>query len=317
MTTELDRTALERDVRSHTRRSVARTLVAIVFGIGVILSAAFVVVLNLAEAVTKAQVEAMQKREQTVLARSQAAEAKAESEKREAVNDFFQWLTSSREVAARAFRLGIQVGLLSETAQSELANRAKVDMDDQDYTALTMEALGPKSPLLEFLVRKEKSGTPGFVVSLGRTGTITSQLEVGDNPVVDLAIPPDYESRFAWASMIDLSGNVFNISDGSVPVAESAAWTQSAEVAGVINGGFVRLTWSIRDVQDFPNGRLAFQVVDSGPSGPVLVTALFSSQPFARRPSIESLASFLGGLEELENTGVEIEAVYQILSISY
>ncbi len=144
-----------------------------------------------------------------------------------------------------------------------------------------------------------KVGPGGFFTRFGfgdRAGENPSgRYKVGDNPVIDIALPDNLNDGFLWVSVIDVKGVVYHLLPNlNRPNNSIASLREQAK------DGFVRVAYGIQEQE---TGKLAF-TVDGSTLGDSKIVAIYSENPLFSdlRPTTESVASYGEALEQARDT---------------
>lgn len=162
------------------------------------------------------------------------------------------------------------------------------------------EVLSPALCLIETALPETPSG--GFDVVFGfgdRAETNPSgRYFVGENPVIDIAVPGDVTDGFLWVSVLDVSGNVFHLMPNVSRPDNSVSALRNGQDGAIA----IRVAYSLAEAQD--NDRLAF-LVDDSTLGKSKIIVLHSDAPLfdGIRPTTESAESYADALRAVADTG--------------
>jgi serine/threonine-protein kinase len=190
-------------------------------------------------------------------------------------------------------------GRFAETASRDALQVAISDLAGERPVRIEADILNSSLCLIDAAFNKSKSG--GFDVRLGfgkRLGENSTGIYiVGDNPVIDVAMPELIQSGYLYVSVVDVKGVVFHMLPNRTR-RDNAIETLKSEA----KDGFVRVAYSISEATE--NGRLAFTVDDSV-LGKSRVIVLYSDQPLfgELRPTSESTESYVEALEAVSVKG--------------
>ena len=193
----------------------------------------------------------------------------------------------------------IVTGRFAETASRDALQVAISDLAGERPVRIEADILNSPLCLIDAAFNKSKSG--GFDVRLGfgkRLGENSTGIYiVGDNPVIDVAMPELIQSGYLYVSVVDVKGVVFHMLPNRTR-RDNAIETLKSEA----KDGFVRVAYSISEATE--NGRLAFTVDDSV-LGKSRVIVLYSDQPLfgELRPTSESTESYVEALEAVSVKG--------------
>ncbi|MEM9902036.1 MAG: serine/threonine-protein kinase [Pseudomonadota bacterium] len=125
----------------------------------------------------------------------------------------------------------------------------------------------------------------------------TATYSVGENPVIDVAMPPDAEDGFLRVSVVDVKGVVFHLLPNLFRPDNSVAALRAE-----FPDGIVRLSYGLAEAEG--RNRLAF-TVDETPLGKNQILVLHTDAPLfdELRPTTESSASFVDAFVEARNAG--------------
>ncbi|TMV11369.1 serine/threonine-protein kinase [Arenibacterium halophilum] len=160
---------------------------------------------------------------------------------------------------------------------------------------LDVEVLNHTLCLIENHLPNAPTGNVGIAYRVGERDEAnpSGRFFVGENPVIDVIIPPDVTDGFLSVSILDVSGNVFHLlpnlnrQDNSISALREG---QGGEVS-------VRVAYDLKEAAQ--NGRLAFRVDDST-LGKSKVIAILSDTPLfdGLRPTSESASGYAEALQE-------------------
>ncbi|MEM1431495.1 MAG: protein kinase [Pseudomonadota bacterium] len=120
---------------------------------------------------------------------------------------------------------------------------------------------------------------------------------VGENPVIDVALPPDAEDGYLRVSIVDVKGVVFHLLPNLFRPENSIAALREETSDGII-----RLSYGLEEAAG--ESRLAFTVDDSV-LGKNQILVMHTDAPLfdELRPTTESSASYADALDEARNAG--------------
>lgn len=192
----------------------------------------------------------------------------------------------------------------SEATRAALEQELKAALGERRLV-LDVEVLNPTLCLIDGVLPNVQSAGVSIDFRQGRDNSVnsTGDYVVGDNPVIDIIIPPEMSDGYLFVSALDVSGNVYHLlpnilfSDNSV----------AALRAGRDGDVRLRVAHRVADAQD--GDRLAF-VVDDSALGATKVVVIHSDDPIfdGMRPTTESaggyaqaLAARLGAVNSLDS----------------
>jgi len=172
---------------------------------------------------------------------------------------------------------------------------------------LDVEVLNPTLCLIENRLPDAPKSDIGVSFSFGVGGDAnpSGRFFVGENPVIDVTLPPQVTDGYLTVSILDVSGNVFHLLPNIT--------REDNQVASLRNGQTgptsVRVAYSLQESAS--NGLLAFRVDDSA-LGKSKVIVLLSEKPLfdGLRPTSESAEGYARALQEYADSDL-----YSILSL--
>lgn len=185
-------------------------------------------------------------------------------------------------------------------ALSAVAGEREVELD--------IEVLNPSLCQIEHVLPKAPPGNIGFAFGHGSAdkGDNTSgRYFVGENPVIDVMLPPEVTDGYLTVAILDVSGNVFHLLP-NINRLENRIATLRDNREGAVP---VRVAYSIQEAEE--NGRLAFRVDDST-LGKSKVVAIHSSAPLftTLRPTTESASGYAQALQDKQqDTDTQIHSL--------
>ena len=189
--------------------------------------------------------------------------------------------------------------LASNDSRQALMNALR-DISGSRPVAVDAEILNPALCLLESALPDAPFG--GFRVNFGFGGKSipnpSGRYLVGENPVIDVVIPPTVRDGFIWVSVLDVSGNVFHLLPNISRPENSVAALREGQSGGVP----IRVAYGMDEVTDA--SQLAF-VVDGASLGKSKIVILHSDGPVFDdlRPTTESAGGFAQALRERTANG--------------
>ena len=183
---------------------------------------------------------------------------------------------------------------------SDATRQALVDdlrrIADGRRVSVDAEVLNPTLCLVENYLPEAPAGGVEITLSDGATGSAVpgGVFTVGQNPVIDVLLPPDVSNGFLSVSILDVSGNVFHLlpnvarPDNAVATLREAAGAAGAAAA-------IRVAYPL----DEAAGRVAFEV-DDATLGKSKVIVLHSEAPLfdQMRPTQESAQGYAEALRD-------------------
>ncbi|MFV0512372.1 MAG: protein kinase domain-containing protein [Jhaorihella sp.] len=176
-----------------------------------------------------------------------------------------------------------RVALLDALRMQAGDRKVVLDVDVLNPTLCLIEAHLPAAP--------ESAIGVAFRVGDRDEPNPSGRFFVGENPVIDVTLPGDVTDGYLTVSVLDVSGNVFHLLP-NLERPDNRVATLRGEVAGPVA---VRVAY---DVDQAPNGRIAFRVDDTT-LGKSKVIVLHSSRPLfdGLRPTTESAQSYANALQ--------------------
>lgn len=193
----------------------------------------------------------------------------------------------------------VVTGRFAETASRDRLKSAISDLAGERPVRVEADILNPSLCLIDVALHNSKSN--GFNVRFGfgdRSGeNETGVYVVGDNPVIDVAMPKLIDTGYLYVSVIDVKGVVYHILPNRTRPKNSIDALKLET-----RNGFVRAAYSIDEAR--VNGQIAFTVDDSL-LGKSKVVVLYSDKPLFEdlRPTSESTESYVEALKAVEDTG--------------
>lgn len=200
----------------------------------------------------------------------------------------------------------IVTGQFAEAASRDALRDAIADVAGNRPVRIEAEVLNPGLCRVGAVLPRVGSG--GFEVRLGYGdrpgGNPSGVYRVGDNPVIDIALPDGVETGYLWVSVVDVKGVVFHLlpnvnrPDNSI-----------ASLRAQAPDGLIRVAYPLGDAR--AAGRLAF-TVDGSVLGKSKVLVLHSDGPLfaGLRPTTESAEGYAAALIEAQTAaGFEVRAL--------
>ncbi len=160
--------------------------------------------------------------------------------------------------------------------------------------AIETEVLNPALCLIEQHLPQAPEGGFNIAFSFGATGSpnTSGRFFVGENPVIDVALPPGATQGYVYASILDVTGNVYHLlpnvnrPDNAVATLRHAADGTAA----------VRVAYPVASAET--DGGLAF-LVDDSLLGKSKVIVLHAAAPIfdELRPTTESAEAYAAALQ--------------------
>ena len=189
-------------------------------------------------------------------------------------------------VSGRVAEVGTRVKLLDAIA--EIAGLREVFVET--------EVLNPTLCLISKALPAARPGGFDIVFSQGDTGALnsTGRYFVGENPVIDIAIPADLTSGFLFVAALDVSGNVFHL----LPNLNNSDNSIEALRGGKTGPVSIRVAYSLAESAEADGKKLAFVVEDTALGKTQILVIHADTQIFdGMRPTTESAASFANLLQ--------------------
>lgn len=160
-----------------------------------------------------------------------------------------------------------------------------LDVDVLNPTLCLIESHLPEAPASDIDV--------AFTVGDRDEPNPSGRFFVGENPVIDVVLPPDATDGFLTVSILDVSGSVFHLLPNLNREDNSIAALRDGQTGEVK----VRVAYDIQEASE--NGGLAFRVDDST-LGKSKVIVLHSSKPLfdGLRPTAESASGYAQALQD-------------------
>jgi serine/threonine-protein kinase len=186
-------------------------------------------------------------------------------------------------------------GRVAETAtRVQMFDRLRETAGDRQVV-LDLEVLNPTLCLIESYLPTAPESDIDVNFSMGDTGeaNTSGRFFVGENPVIDVILPPDVRDGYLTVSILDVSGNVFHLLPNLNRQGNDIEALRGAETGSVS----VRVAFSVDEAQS--GGLLAFRVDDST-LGKSKVIVLHSTKPLFEglRPTTESAGGYAEALKE-------------------
>ncbi|MEO9778850.1 MAG: protein kinase [Sedimentitalea sp.] len=192
---------------------------------------------------------------------------------------------SSIIVAGKVADTATRIGLFDEL--SEIAGDRKVVVD--------VEVLNPTLCLIESNLPNAPPGGIGvdFIVGDRNEPNPSGRFFVGENPIIDIALPADVVDGYLTVSILDVSGNVYHLLP-NLNRQENAVTALRDGQSGPIK---VRVAYSVEEAA--LNNRIGFTVDDSS-LGKSKVIVLHSEEPLfdGLRPTSESASGYATALKD-------------------
>jgi serine/threonine-protein kinase len=197
--------------------------------------------------------------------------------------------------------------MASEAGRLALYEALAADIGDRS-ALLDIEVLNPELCAIEAALPRAPS--KGFKVIFGfgdRTDpNPAGRYFVGENPVIDIVIPPDVTTGNLWVSIVDVTGSVFHLLPNLNRPENDVAALRGGQAGEVT----VRVAYAVAEATGTP--KMAF-LVDDSIMGKSKIVILHAPEPvFADlRPMSESVESFAAALAGKE-TGEGMAPVFSI-----
>ena len=173
---------------------------------------------------------------------------------------------------------------------------------------LKIELLNPALCQIETTLPKAHEGNFSFAFGYGDSAdkNPSGRYFVGENPVIDLLIPPDVTNGYVSVVIIDVSGNVYHL----LPNLNRKDSSVTALRHGAAGDAKVRVAYPLSDNKD--PSHIAFSV-DATTLGKTKILVIHSEKPLfpELRPTTESVGGFAEALKKAVDDGS-----LQILSIN-
>ena len=186
-------------------------------------------------------------------------------------------------------------GRVAETATRVRLFDALRAIAGERKIVLDVDVLNPTLCLIEsHLPEAPASGIDvAFTVGDRDEPNPSGRFFVGENPVIDVVLPPDVTDGFLTVSILDVSGSVFHLLPNLNREDNSVAALRDGRTGDVK----VRVAYDIEEAAE--NGGLAFRVDDST-LGKSKVIVLHSSKPLfdGLRPTAESASGYAQALQD-------------------
>ncbi|MEY8830455.1 protein kinase [Sedimentitalea sp. XS_ASV28] len=190
-------------------------------------------------------------------------------------------ITVTGKVAETATRIGLFDALSAIAGERNVA----VDVDVLNPTLCLIESNLPKAPEggigIDFIVGGRNEPNP------------SGRFFVGENPIIDIALPADVTDGYLTVSILDVSGNVYHLLP-NLNRQENAVTALRDGQTGPIK---VRVAYSVEEAAR--ENRIGFTVDDSS-LGKSKVIVLHSSEPLfdGLRPTSESASGYAAALRD-------------------
>ncbi|KAE9629207.1 serine/threonine-protein kinase [Parasedimentitalea maritima] len=185
-------------------------------------------------------------------------------------------------------------GQVAETATRVNLFDALRSVAGERKVVLDLEVLNPTLCLIEQHLPKAPSGaaTVAFTVGDRNEPNPSGRFFVGENPVIDVVLPPEMTAGFLTVSILDVSGNVFHL------LPNISRPDSSIETLRNGRDGEVRVRVAFGLDASSTGGGIAFRVDDSS-LGKSKILVLHSSLPLfdGMRPTSESAVGFAEALQ--------------------
>lgn len=200
-------------------------------------------------------------------------------------------------------------GNLSGTpSQIALSEAIKAAAPGREVDLQKVELLNPALCQIETTLPATHEGPLSFRFGFGDSGddNPSGRYFVGENPVIDLVIPPEVTDGYLSVSIIDVSGNVYHLLP-NLNRQDNAVADLRNGASGPVN---VRIAYPLSDNKD--PSHVAF-TVDASSLGKSKVIVLHSEKPLfpELRPTTESVGGFADALKKEVDAGT-----LQLLSIN-
>lgn len=193
----------------------------------------------------------------------------------------------------------IVTGQFASEISRDALRDAITDVAGNRPVRIEAEVLNPSLCKINAIMPKATAG--GFDIRLGfgdRPGeNLSGRYKVGDNPVIDVALPDAVQDGYLWVSVVDVKGVVFHLLPNINRPDNSIASLRAESDDGVI-----RVAYGLEEAQE--SSKLAF-TVDGSVLGKSKVVVLHSQEQLfpELRPTTESAASYSEALMEARNLG--------------
>jgi eukaryotic-like serine/threonine-protein kinase len=192
-----------------------------------------------------------------------------------------------------ASTIAVRGTLSSEESRAKLRD-AIASLAGDRIVRIDTNVLNPTLCLIENVMPKAPSSAIDITFYQGDqdyTLNPTGEFLVGENPVIDVALPDSALDGYLSVSVLDVSGNVFHLLPNINRSDNSVANLRAGQEGPVA----IRVAFSIEEAQN--NGGLAFRVDDST-LGKSKILVIHSSEPLFQemRPTSESSLSYAEAL---------------------
>jgi eukaryotic-like serine/threonine-protein kinase len=199
-------------------------------------------------------------------------------------------------------------GTMASPQSRDALSAALGDVAGDRPVNISVDLLNPTLCLMESILPKAPTSDIDVVFYQGdndNAPNLTGDFVVGENPVIDVQLPPEVNSGYLSVSVLDVSGNVFhllpNINRASNAVADLREGAEGAQT--------IRVAYAVNSPRE--NGEIAFRVDDST-VGKSKIIVIHSSAPLfdEMRPTSESALSYSEAL--LAQEGVNQAEIYSL-----
>lgn len=190
-------------------------------------------------------------------------------------------VTITGKVAETATRVRLFDALRAQAGDRDVV----IDVDVLNPTLCLIESHLPNAPASDIDI--------SFIVGDRNEANPSGRFFVGENPVIDVDLPPDVTDGFLSVSILDVSGNVFHLLPNLNRQDNAVADLRDGRTGPVK----VRVAFDLKESAQ--NGGLAFRVDDST-LGKSKVIVLHSSKPLfdGMRPTSESASGYAEALQK-------------------
>ena len=186
-------------------------------------------------------------------------------------------------------------GRVAETATRVRLFDALREIAGARDIVLDVEVLNPTLCLIESHLPQAPASAIDVAFTVGDRDepNPSGRFFVGENPVIDVVLPPDVTDGFLTVSILDVSGNVFHLLPNLNREDNSVAALRNGRQGEVR----IRVAYDLQEAAE--NGGLAFRVDDST-LGKSKVIVLHSAEPLfdGLRPTAESASGYAQALQE-------------------
>ncbi|MCB1339514.1 MAG: protein kinase [Pseudooceanicola sp.] len=185
-------------------------------------------------------------------------------------------------------------GRVADTATRVKLFDGLTALADKRQVVVDVEVLNPTLCLIESHLPKAPSSDIGIAFTVGDRNepNPSGRFFVGENPVIDVVLPPDVTDGYLTVSVIDVSGNVLHM----LPILSQLDNSVAALRDGQAGQVRVRVAFPLAEAAG--TGKLAFRVDDSV-LGKSKVIVIHSTEPLfdGQLPSSESAQSYAEALQ--------------------